>query len=126
MEEHWKAGYADMTRTLAYPEVLQRPTSPTACSPSTSSVSPENRDTAMKTADVRAKAFAMPLNNPAYPPGPYKFYNREFIIISYRTDPELLRAWCPSRSSRSATRSTTSSSACPIRPASAITPRPAR
>jgi NTE family protein len=28
MDEHWKAGYADMTRTLAYPEVLQRPTSP--------------------------------------------------------------------------------------------------
>ena len=25
MEEHWKAGYTDMTRTLAYPEVLQRP-----------------------------------------------------------------------------------------------------
>ena len=28
MEEHWKSGYADMTRTLAYPEVLQRPKSP--------------------------------------------------------------------------------------------------
>ncbi len=28
MEEHWKSGYSDMTRTLAYPEVLQRPTSP--------------------------------------------------------------------------------------------------
>jgi NTE family protein len=28
MEEHWKAGYSDMTRTLAYPEVLQRPASP--------------------------------------------------------------------------------------------------
>ena len=27
MEEHWKSGYRDMTRTLAYPEVLQRPTS---------------------------------------------------------------------------------------------------
>src|SRR5438477_11920357 len=49
----------------------------------------------MKTADVRAKAFAMPLNNPAYPPGPYKFYNREFIIISYRTDPDILRALVP-------------------------------
>ena len=42
---------------------------------------------------MRAKAFAMPLNNPAFPPGPYKFYNREFIIISYRTDAEVLRAW---------------------------------
>jgi NTE family protein len=28
MEEHWAAGYRDMTRTLAYPEVLERPTSP--------------------------------------------------------------------------------------------------
>jgi acetoacetate decarboxylase len=37
----------------------------------------------------------MPLNNPAFPPGPYKFYNREFIIISYRTDPEILRALVP-------------------------------
>jgi acetoacetate decarboxylase len=49
----------------------------------------------MKIADVRAKAFAMPLNNPAFPPGPYKFYNREFVIISYRTDPALLRAVVP-------------------------------
>jgi len=49
----------------------------------------------MKIADVRAKAFAMPLNNPAYPPGPYRFYNREFIVISYRTDPEILRALVP-------------------------------
>jgi NTE family protein len=28
MEEHWKAGYDDMIRTLRHPEVLQRPTSP--------------------------------------------------------------------------------------------------
>jgi len=28
MEEHWQSGYHDMTRTLAYPEVLQRPQSP--------------------------------------------------------------------------------------------------
>ena len=42
----------------------------------------------MKLAEVRAKAFAMPLNDPAYPQGPYKFYNREFVIITYRTDPE--------------------------------------
>jgi NTE family protein len=28
MEEHWKSGYDDMVRTLRYPEVLQRPTSP--------------------------------------------------------------------------------------------------
>ena len=28
MEEHWASGYEDMTRTLAHPEVLQRPQSP--------------------------------------------------------------------------------------------------
>jgi acetoacetate decarboxylase len=49
----------------------------------------------MKLAEVREKAFAMPLNEPAYPRGPYKFYNREFIVISYRTDPEALRAIVP-------------------------------
>jgi acetoacetate decarboxylase len=49
----------------------------------------------MKLADVRKNAFAMPLNNPAYPRGPYKFYDREFIIITYRSDPEVVRAVVP-------------------------------
>jgi acetoacetate decarboxylase len=49
----------------------------------------------MKLDDVRAKAFAMPLNNPAFPPGPYKFYDREFIILSYRSDPARMRAVVP-------------------------------
>ena len=42
----------------------------------------------MKIEDVRTKAFAMPLNDPAYPRPPYRFYNREFVVITYRTDPE--------------------------------------
>ena len=37
----------------------------------------------------------MPLTNPAFPPGPYRFVNREFFIITYRTDPEALRAAIP-------------------------------
>lgn len=45
--------------------------------------------------EVRAKAFAMPLTSPAYPPGPYRFVNREYLIITYRTDPEKLRALVP-------------------------------
>lgn len=49
----------------------------------------------MKIADVRANAFAMPLNNPAYPRPPYKFYDREFITITYRTDPAILREVVP-------------------------------
>jgi acetoacetate decarboxylase len=49
----------------------------------------------MKIDDVRRRAFAMPLANPAYPCGPYRFYNREYIVITYRTDPEALRAVVP-------------------------------
>ena len=49
----------------------------------------------MKAAEVRARAFAMPLTSPAYPPGPYRFVNREFLIITYRTDPEVLRRLVP-------------------------------
>jgi acetoacetate decarboxylase len=49
----------------------------------------------MKESDVRERAFAMPLTNPAYPPGPYRFRDREFLIITYRTDPERLRALVP-------------------------------
>lgn len=45
--------------------------------------------------DVRASAFAMPLTSPAYPPGPYRFIDREYLIITYRTDPEKLRALVP-------------------------------
>jgi acetoacetate decarboxylase len=49
----------------------------------------------MKETDVRSKAFAMPLTSPAFPPGPYRFVNREYLIITYRTDPERLRALVP-------------------------------
>jgi acetoacetate decarboxylase len=49
----------------------------------------------MKEQDVRECAFAMPLTNPAYPPGPYRFVNREYFIVSYRTDPLKLRALVP-------------------------------
>ena len=49
----------------------------------------------MKENDVRERAFAMPLTSPAYPKGPYRFMDREFMIITYRTDPEKLRAVVP-------------------------------
>jgi acetoacetate decarboxylase len=39
---------------------------------------------------VRRTAFAMPLTSPAFPPGPYRFVDREYLIITYRTDPEAL------------------------------------
>ena len=49
----------------------------------------------MKESDVRARAFAMPLTSPAFPPGPYRFRQREYLIIAYRTDPDKLRALVP-------------------------------
>ncbi|MDR3455450.1 MAG: acetoacetate decarboxylase [Rhodoferax sp.] len=49
----------------------------------------------MKIDDVRKNAFSMPLTSPIYPPGPYRFINREYLIITYRTDPEALRAVVP-------------------------------
>ena len=33
---------------------------------------------------------AMPLNDPSYPPGPYRFY--EYFVIEHLTDPDALRA----------------------------------
>jgi acetoacetate decarboxylase len=45
--------------------------------------------------EVKARAFAMPLTSPAFPPGPYRFVNREFFIITYRTDPDALREAIP-------------------------------
>jgi acetoacetate decarboxylase len=49
----------------------------------------------MRKTEVRERAFAMPLTNPAYPPGPYRFIDREYLIITYRTDPAKLRAIVP-------------------------------
>jgi acetoacetate decarboxylase len=37
----------------------------------------------------------MPLSSPAYPPGPYRFTNREYLIVTYRTDPDKLAALIP-------------------------------
>jgi acetoacetate decarboxylase len=49
----------------------------------------------MKAQEVRKTAYSMPLTSPAYPKGPYRFINREFLVITYRTDPEKLRAVVP-------------------------------
>ena len=49
----------------------------------------------MKIEDVKKTAYAMPLTNPAFPRGPYRFTDREYVIITYRTDPERLRAVVP-------------------------------
>lgn len=49
----------------------------------------------MKSSDLRERAFAMPFTSPAFPPGPYRFVDREFMVVTYRTDPDALRAVVP-------------------------------
>jgi acetoacetate decarboxylase len=49
----------------------------------------------MKESDIRERAFAMPLTSPAFPRGPYRFCQREYVIIEYRTDFDKLRAVVP-------------------------------
>ncbi len=49
----------------------------------------------MKAEEVRKQAFSMPLHSPAYPPGPYRFVNREYMIINYRTDRAALERVVP-------------------------------
>ena len=45
--------------------------------------------------EIRRNAFAMPIDNPAFPPGPYLFVDREYLIITYRTDSDALRRIIP-------------------------------
>ena len=45
--------------------------------------------------EIRRVAFAMPFTSPAYPVGPYRFVNREFMVVTYRTDLDRLRAVVP-------------------------------
>jgi acetoacetate decarboxylase len=49
----------------------------------------------MDRATLRESAFAMPPTSPAFPPGPYRFVDRQYFIIRYRTDPEALRRVVP-------------------------------
>jgi acetoacetate decarboxylase len=49
----------------------------------------------MKIEQVKKQAFAMPLTSPSYPPIEFKFTNREFFIITYETDIEILRTVVP-------------------------------
>jgi acetoacetate decarboxylase len=44
---------------------------------------------------VLKTAFAMPLHSPSFPVGPYRFVDREYVIISYRTDRDILERFLP-------------------------------
>jgi acetoacetate decarboxylase len=48
----------------------------------------------MKIADVLAQP-SMPIAGPSYPAGPYRFVNREYMVITYETDPEAILAQLP-------------------------------
>jgi acetoacetate decarboxylase len=48
----------------------------------------------MKIADLLQQS-STPLGAPAFPRGPYRFHNREYLNITYRTDPDALRAVVP-------------------------------
>ena len=85
-----------------------------------------SRGQSMKIDDVRRTAYSMPLTNPAFPMGPYRFFNREFFVITYRTDPRRCRRRAGTAARWPIPSSTTNSSACPIPPASATTPKPGR
>jgi acetoacetate decarboxylase len=45
--------------------------------------------------EVLKSAYAMPLTSPAYPKPPFRFVNREFVIVTYRTDPAALARFVP-------------------------------
>ncbi|MEA3085240.1 MAG: acetoacetate decarboxylase, partial [Paraburkholderia sp.] len=49
----------------------------------------------MKINSILPNAFSMPVTSPAFPMGPYHFVDREFLIVTYRTDPAKLRAVVP-------------------------------
>ena len=49
----------------------------------------------MKIEDVKRTAFAMPLTSPSFPRGPYRFIDREYLVITYRTDPAALERIVP-------------------------------
>lgn len=38
---------------------------------------------------------SMPMASPSYPKGPYRFIDREYLIITYESDPEAIRAALP-------------------------------
>ncbi|WP_409076559.1 acetoacetate decarboxylase (plasmid) [Pantoea sp. C3] len=45
--------------------------------------------------EIRKNAFSGPFTSPGFPRPPFRFKNREILIISYRTDPEALRKVVP-------------------------------
>ena len=53
----------------------------------------------MKAAEVK-KLSSMPLSSPSYPRGPYRFIDREYLIVTYESDPDAIREALPEMMSR--------------------------
>jgi acetoacetate decarboxylase len=49
----------------------------------------------MNAEKTRKTAYAMPLTSPSYPVGPYRYIGREYLNITYRTDPAALEEAVP-------------------------------
>jgi acetoacetate decarboxylase len=47
------------------------------------------------TRDEILAAPSMPVFGPSYPRGPYRFIHREYLVISYESDPALIRLALP-------------------------------
>src|SRR5215470_7902723 len=55
---------------------------------------PRNKEDEMKARDI-LQLPSMPAASPSYPRGPYRFRNREYLIITYESDPVAIRAALP-------------------------------
>lgn len=49
----------------------------------------------MNRAEILDRAYSMPIDDASYPPGPYRFVNREYLIVTYRTDRAALERVVP-------------------------------
>ncbi len=48
----------------------------------------------MKTKQILRKS-AMPVASPSYPKGPYRFIDREYLIVVYESEPDAIREALP-------------------------------
>jgi hypothetical protein len=106
MEEHWSAGYQDALESLSHPEVLQPPsrlegvrTFDFGHFARSSLMGRQPRGFEMKERDVRKTGIRDAADEPGLSDRPYRFHNREFLIITYRTDRRSCASSCRSRSS---------------------------
>src|SRR5258708_2499225 len=68
---------------------------PSCCDCLVSSATPSGPgDFTVKASDLM-RLSSMPLASPSYPRGPYRFIDREYLIVSYESDPAAIREALP-------------------------------